>query len=183
MARAKGTTFLHDRHYIVAHYGEEGWQRVLTTLTPEDRAVIASIIAVGWYDHALQVRLIRAIRAVFESEEPNIVKSTGRHAAEEDLTRIHRAFLRMANPAFVLEKAAEYWSRFFDTGKWHVRRVENGAEATLVGVGIVDETWCTNITAYVGRMFELVGAKEPRVTHARCRARGDEHCEFAVRWK
>jgi hypothetical protein len=60
-ARAKGTMFLHNRDFILAHYGDAAWRDVLESLSPEDVAVIESMAATNWYDQALQIRLFRAI--------------------------------------------------------------------------------------------------------------------------
>src|SRR5205823_1456742 len=104
MARAKGTTFLHDREFVIARYGAEGWERLLASMSADDRATLESVVAVGWYEHSLQVRFIHALARAFAKDDADLMVTLGRHAAEEDLTRIHRAFLRMANPAYVLEK-------------------------------------------------------------------------------
>jgi hypothetical protein len=129
------------------------------------------------------VRQLCAIEEVVRERDPRIVEALGRYAAEADLTRIHRVFLRMANPAFVLEKAAELWGRFFDSGRWEIARVPRGADASLVGAGIVHEVFCRNLQAYLQRLFELVGAKSVTVRHTACRTRGDARCTFIVRWR
>ena len=49
-------------------------------------------------------------------------------------------------------------------------------------VGVTHEMMCKNLRAYIQRLFELVGAKGVTVTHVKCKTRGDEHCEYAVRW-
>jgi hypothetical protein len=179
---AKGTAFLHDHEYIERTYGPEAWANVLSRLSPEDRETYASMVAIGWYENALLVRIFIAIEAALAPRDPAILETLGRYAAEQDLTRIHRILLRMANPALVLEKATGIWHRFFDTGTWHVERIENGANAILGGAGVTHEMMCKNLRAYIQRLFELVGAKGVTVTHVKCKTRGDEHCEYAVRW-
>jgi serine/threonine protein kinase len=181
--QAKGLAFLHDEQYILDKYGREAWARVLASLAPGDAEVRSSIIAVGWYDSALFVRTLCAIDNVLRERDPKIVESLGRYAAEHDLKRIHRVFLRLANPAFVLEKAMDLWKRFFSTGRWDERRVERGAEAELVDWDAAHELTCRNLLAYLHRMFELVGAKGVTSRHPECRARGDARCFYSVRWQ
>ena len=72
----------------------------------------------------------------------------------------------MANPAYVLEKAGEYWSRFYDSGEWEVvRETPNRARGTLSGVQPFDPYLGIYVTEYCHRLFELVGAKEVRTSH------------------
>jgi predicted hydrocarbon binding protein len=183
MARAKGTTFLHDREFIVLNFGPAGWALVLAELSPAERETLESVVAVGWYDHALQARFLGAAERALGDRAPKLMESLGRYAAEADLKRIHRVFLRMANPAMVLEKAAQLWGRYFDTGTWTIRRVDHGADAILAGAGVVDELWCKNLCAYLQRLFELVGARDVTLRHPECRAHGGAHCAFVIRWR
>ena len=179
----KGTSFLHDEEYIVDKYGPEVWARVLAAMPAGDAEVRASVIAVGWYDNELLVRMLCAAEDVLRDRDPKIIETLGRYAAEADLKRIHRVFLRMANPAVVLEKATALWRRFFNTGRWEVKRVTQGAEAELIDAGVVHEIICRNLRAYVQRLFELVGAKGVTVRHPECRACGAARCVFSVRWR
>ena len=181
--RAKGTAFLHDEEYVVKTFGPDVWGEVLAAMTPADVEVRAGIVAVGWYENALLIRSMLAMEQVLHDRDPKIIETLGRYAAEADLTRIHRVFLHMANPAFVLEKSAELWGRFFDTGVWEVTRVPRGADAVLSGAGVVHEIFCRNLTAYLHRLFELVGAKAVTVRHTECRARGDARCAYVIRWR
>jgi predicted hydrocarbon binding protein len=89
----------------------------------------------------------------------------------------------MANPAFVLERLAEFWGRYQDSGVWTVVRTPpNRVQATLEGWGSEDEATCVRLAAYTKRLFELVGAKDVYVDRRACRARGDAACVFVGGW-
>jgi hypothetical protein len=182
VAHAKGSVFLADREYIVDRYGLDGWNRALLRLNAADREVLGSLVAVGWYELSLHHRLNRAVFDELSQMDPRVLEHMARSSAGQHLTRIHRVFLSMANPAYVLEKAGQYWSRFYDSGEWRVYRLPNGADAELVGLSLPDELMCRAVTAYVQRLFELVGARSPSVHHPTCRARGDAVCLFRVRY-
>lgn len=91
-------------------------------------------------------------------------------------------FLRMANPAFVLEKTGKYWSRFHDHGRWTTTRLPNGAMALLEDFE-GSATYCAMLVPYTGRLFELVGAKGVRVAHPECRSKGARACRFEISWR
>lgn len=183
MAGIKGRVILNAPDFIVARDGTEGWRRVLDRLAPEDREALASMIPAGWYDMSLNDHVNRAIVEAVSAGTMDAMESLGRYSAAADLKTIHRLFLRMANPAFVLERAAEFWGRYQDSGVWTVvRESDTRVSATLQGWGSKDEATCVRLGAYVRRLFELVGAKNVWVERRACEARGDAACVFVGGW-
>lgn len=181
--RTKGLNLLNAKKFVVGRYGEEGWAAVLAALPPDEATIIDGAIAVGWYEADLLPHLYRALEETEGKIDRRLFEHLGTFAAERDLTTTNRLFLRMANPAYVLEKAGEYWHRFHEIGQWTVTRSGgNGATATLADFTI-DAHFCRMLTAYIRRMFELVGAKAVHVEHPRCRARGDTACVFEGSWR
>ncbi len=182
-AKTKGVAFLGVRSFVLARFGEPGWEQVLASLSAEDREDVQGVVAVGWYDLARYARLIRAIDATHGAGDLQLVAPMARFAAETDLKIYHRLFFRMLNPAAAVEKSGEYWRRYHDTGTWDMQRVSSTeATGTLTGWGIADDAMCLELCAYIGRVLELVGAKHVKLEHPRCRARGADACFFECRW-
>jgi predicted hydrocarbon binding protein len=183
VARIKGRVILNARDFIVVREGTGGWRRVLDVLSTPDREALAAMVPVGWYDIALADRVNRAIVDALGGGSMEVIEALGRYSASEDLKTIHRLFLRMANPAFVIERLAEFWGRYQDSGVWNVvRESETRVTATLRGWGSRDEATCVRLAAYSKRLFELVGAKNAWLDRRSCEARGDEACVFAGGW-
>ena len=179
----KGRVILNARDFVLARDGNEGWRRVLDVLAPEDRDALASMVPVGWYDIRLNDRVNRAIVDGVGAGRTDVMQALGGYAAGTDLKTIHRLFLRMANPAFVLERLAEFWGRYQDSGVWTVVRTPpNRVHATLAGWGSEDEATCVRLASYTRRLFELVGAKDVYLERRACRARGDAACVFVGGW-
>jgi hypothetical protein len=89
----------------------------------------------------------------------------------------------MASPAYVIERAASFWRRFHDSGDWSVvRRQPSGVSATLADWGSIDEASCVRLAAYMGRLFQLVGARNGQLERVACQARGDAACVFQGDW-
>jgi predicted hydrocarbon binding protein len=183
VANIKGRVILNARDFVLARDGNDGWRRVLDGLASEDREALASMVPVGWYDIRLCDRMNRSIVNAVGAGSMEVMHALGGYAAAEDLKTIHRLFLRMANPAFVLERVAEFWGRYQDSGAWTVVRAQpNRVHATLDGWGSEDEATCVRLAAYTRRLFELVGAKDVHVERRACRARGDAACVFVGGW-
>jgi hypothetical protein len=174
---------MNARSFVVERFGESGWAAVVARLSAQDREIVDTIVAVGWYSLSLYARLIRAIDEVHGVGDCALLVQLGRYEAEKDLTFIHRMFLRMANPAFAVEKIGEYWRRFHDSGTWRIKRVsESHIEGELVDWGYVDHAACRELGGYMARVLELVGAKGVIMEHPSCRALGDATCSYRARW-
>jgi predicted hydrocarbon binding protein len=187
MAAVKGIVILNARDYVGGVVGAPAWDAVLARLPAGDPDVIASMVSVGWYDIRLYDRVCRAVAESLGPElqlsPESVMVAIGRYAAERDLKTIHRLFLRVANPAYVLERAADFWRRYQDSGTWTIeRQTPTRVRATLRGWGSEDELTCVRLAAYTERLFELVGARNASLERVECRARGDEACVFDGRW-
>jgi hypothetical protein len=181
--KTKGIGFISLRDFVLDRFGLDGWTDVLAELSAEDRAALEGIVTMGWYSLPLYARALRAADKVRGTGDLQLVFQLGKYQAARDLTTVHRAFLRMASPSFFLEQSGEYWGRFHDTGKWTVERVgPTRVRAYLDGWAHVDAVLCRELNGYILKAFELVGARNPRLEHTQCRARGAPRCLFAGAW-
>jgi hypothetical protein len=184
LAITKGITFTHARNFVEEKFGSKGWAKVLEQSRPDDRAVLGGVVAVGWYELDLYARLLRSIDVAHGLGDLELLTGIGRYGAEKDLNTVYRLFFRLQSPAYAIEKIAEYWRKFHDTGVWTVEREGSGkARGTLREWGCVDRALCREMTAYMTRVLELVGAKDVRLSHPRCRADGETECFFSLRWR
>jgi hypothetical protein len=183
VTQVKGSNIRLAQQYAERRGGPEAWARVLATLSPADREVVQGCIAVGWYPLPLQHRVLEALEQELHQAGVEPLSDFARFVAEHDLTKVHRLYLRMRNPAYVLEKCGEYWSRFYDSGVWYVQRV--GPTVARGDLSQIEErapVFCKFLAAYIGYMFELAGAKGITVLHRQCACRGAPSCVFEGSW-
>jgi hypothetical protein len=183
MARTIGSNLVNTRRFVIERFGLSGWAKMLAQVSPQDREALAHVTDDGWFDEGLFLRQLGGVARGLGGGELKLLDELGRHNAERDISGPQRLFFRLANPAWVLEKSAEYWRKFHDTGIWEIQRQSHGAIGTLSNFEVVDEAFCATVNAYIGRLFELVGAKGAVSEHPQCRARKGEHCVFVVRWQ
>lgn len=161
MGRAKGTNLLHMFTWVEREFGVGTWEKVLHGLSPDEQRRARNILPVRWYDLGLQHRILRAIDRELGRGDGGLVDVIGRYEADQDLSVIHRVFMRMASPSYILERSRDYWERFYDTGAWHVERLGgNHTRGELRGVEPFDPFFARYLHAYIHRMFELTGAKD-----------------------
>jgi hypothetical protein len=183
-ALTKGVNFVNARAFVEQRAGRIGaWTQVGEGMSPDDRRMLESIIAIGWYPLAAYARLIRRIDAVLGTGDLAVVTRLGRFEAERDLKTLHRIFLRLATPTFLLDQTASYWGRFHDTGVWTIEKLSSrSAIGHLDAWGCVDEALCRELLAYLMRAFELTGGKSVQMDHPTCRARAGARCTFTLHW-
>ena len=181
-SQSKGNVFRNLRKFSERRFGEAAWSDFLARCDPEPREIIRSALPIGWYPTTAIFHAFKVFATLDADPSSALLQEFGRYSAEADLTLLYRAFLRLADPAYVIEKAAEYWSRFHERGRWTTKRTEEGATGELAEFPSTVE-FCAVNTAYIERMFELAGAKRVKCEHTRCRARGHATCVWTTRWR
>jgi hypothetical protein len=184
VARVKGITFADAREFVVSRGGIEAWQRLRAGMSTADQALLDEVIALGWYDLAAHARMLDAMPKALGLDAQTAMHEYARFSAQNHVSKVHRVLLRLANPAFILEKTGEYWSRFYDSGEWRITREgPRRARGDLQGFALPAAIVCTFLTSYIEFLFARVGAKDVKTSHPRCRVRGDAVCTFVVEWK
>jgi hypothetical protein len=178
----KGIGFANIHSYVQKKHSEVKWAEVLGNLDKEDARIVASTVAVGWYDVMLFARLLRGVDEVCGRGDLQLMDEVGKFEAEQDLNRALRVFLRVLSPLQIFRAEGRLWSHFQNSGRWEAQRVANGVDATLTGWA-VDLALCQELAGYLVRLMEFTGGKDVRVLHTACRARGGEKCVFQYRWR
>jgi hypothetical protein len=183
VTKVKGSNICFARAYAGEKLPGRGFAAVLSALPESDAKVIEGVIAAGWYELPLQHRVFVALDRALAEHANDGIEGFARYVAEQDLTRVHRLFLRLRNPAFVLEQAGKYWSRFYDAGVWKIERGSpKRASGDLAGIADPHEIFCRFLRAYIERMFQLAGVETGAVVHSRCRLGGATSCLFEGSW-
>ena len=151
---------------------------------PRDECALRAIVPVGWYDLSLYARLLRTLEKVHGRNDLSLLAELGYYSAQQDLTTIHRLFMRVANPGLIMDKATQLWRRFHDTGIWHIQRPSSTSViGTLAGWGVVDAALCREITGYIQGIVEVGNGKDAKAQHTSCRGLGAADCVFAAAWR
>lgn len=160
------------------------WGPILDSLPPADAELIRNALAVGWYRTEIYESLMVAVDRELGDGKLGILGEFGRFQAEHDLNRFYRIVLRFWSPAVLIEKTAEMWAKYHDTGVWEVRREGDMHVVAFLGQWLgASKIMCAGLVSYVERLFELVGAKDVRMQHPECVTRGAARCQFVVNWK
>ncbi len=181
--QGRGTLLAHATAFVRETMGaDDGWARFLRGMEPADAEAMCNAVAVGWYDSRLYLRVLHAMRCF--SGRDKVLDAFGRFSADRDVSTLYRVMLRLANPSFVVEKTAQLWSRYHDSGRWVMNRESpTRAIGELSGWLVVDEGACEVLNGYLERILQLVGAERAVARHVACRARGARTCTFELDWR
>jgi hypothetical protein len=179
----KGLEFANVQKYVETTHGPKRWHDVLESLASEDRNIVESALAVGWYELSIYARLLRAIDSVCGNGDLSLLLSVGAFGVEQDFNRIFRVFMRILSPHQVFKLEDRLWRRFYSTGESSSDPIRGGfgVDSTLKGWG-VDRALCVGIMGYMVRLIELTGGADVTVNHDECRALGFANCVFKWRW-
>ncbi len=164
--------------FVRRRVGDDGWPRLLSSLMASDRAAIDAASAISWLESAAIGRAMIGL----EDQLGVSMHDYGRFAAEHDLTVFHRLFLRMANPAFVVEKTGEYWRRFHTRGAFRITRVIGGLHANLDDF-YIGPAYCRALEGYIPRLLELVGAADVSASKTGCVSDGARACSYRASYR
>lgn len=182
--KVKGNIIKARQAFVVDRFGEAGWAKVLEALPDDDRKAFGGMIVnVAWFDFAQAARLDEAIVRVLGGGNTKLFEEMGRTSARENLTGVHSNLVSPDDPQAFMKKANVIYRFYYDVG--HREYEETGpTDGTLTThdaetLSVAD---CATVIGWYKEALAMCGAKDVRVEEVRCRARGDDVCQYRVRW-
>ena len=180
--KVKGGPLLSRLQFVRDRSGETGVQRVLGRLAPEDREACSHILTGGWYPFALNERLDAAIAAEMGMGE-KVFLLLGEKSAEQNLGGAHRAMLSPGDPHGLLRRTPQIYQMYYDTGR---RTYEFAGPKKAIlrtyDAPTFSKSDCLTIVGWHRKAIEMCDGKAANVIETKCRAAGDEHCEYVCEW-
>lgn len=183
MAKFKGTVFESTRMFTERQFGAAGLTRVLAQLSDEDRHLLASVQAIGWYPVEPVLRYHHALERSFGSGDFSLCTAAGKFSATWSMNTVLKAFLRFKSPSWLIDKATRVWDRYHDTGRWEVTSTApNRMVGALSDFAVKDVAFCARLRGWLQGAVEATGGKNANITETRCACRGNENCVFLLSW-
>ncbi|HEX8184318.1 MAG TPA: hypothetical protein VF747_06195 [Blastocatellia bacterium] len=170
--------------FIILNHGPDVWARILESLPQEDRAAIQEINVDDWYSLRALDDLDRAIVNALGSESPEAVfDQLGEFSATTSLSGPYSSLLNPDIHSF-LQQSALIHRTYQDFGSAsYSPRSDTSGVLTINYETAPPASFCISGTAYFRHAIEMCGARSARITHTRCRSRGDAVCEFYFTWQ
>lgn len=183
MQQVKGTVLKARLAFIDQHSGAEGRERVLASLPEEDRHELSRLLPVKWYPFELGKRLDDAIVSVLGGGQSHFFLRLGEASAEQNLAKLHQAFLTRGDPHGFLAKAPQIYRLYYETGRREYQKTgEKEAVLTTYDAETFSAPDCLTVVGWHRRALEMCGATGVRIVEEECRANGGEVCRYRVQW-
>lgn len=144
------------------------------------------ILATRWYreeDYLELMKVLVQIRADPKIRGISRYEESAREAAMSHFEGPYKALLRSGDPGRTLANLSRLWELRHDTGEITVTTAgDKSARIELRGYALVAPEACDLTQGTFWGMLHHVGAEDIRVSHSRCRSRGDDLCEWQVAW-
>jgi len=129
------------------------------------------------------MRFDAAIVAVMGGAAESALRDLGRASAQENLERFQHAFVQGKTPMTFLEQTPAIYRMYYASGsREFVATGERSARLETRDAEGVTEADCETIMGWHECALEHVGAKNIRITHPTCRARGGATCVYELAW-
>src|SRR2546423_8394169 len=169
--------------FVVLNHSPDIWARILERLPEEERQSLKEIVIDNWYPLALLDTVDRAIVEELTGEPEEIYDQLGEFSATNSLSGPYSSLLDPDIHSF-LSQSALIHRGYQDFGSANYEPLsETSGLLTIKYNTAPPYSFCVSGTAYFRHAIELCGARAARITHTRCRSRGDAVCEFYITWQ
>jgi uncharacterized protein (TIGR02265 family) len=184
-ATIKGAVLASRKRFVTERFGAPALEKVIATLPESDREILRGIILpAAWYPMETQVRLDTAIVETMGRASERAFWELGRESASDNLPRFQGAIARGRSPMSFLQHTPTIYRLYYGTGRREfVATSEASGTITTYDAEGVTVADCLTIMGWHERALELVGAKQPKISHPICRAKGGSVCRYDVSWK
>ena len=171
--------------FVVINHGADTWARVLAALPEEERESLKDIIIDDWYPLNTLDLVDRAIaEQIGDGDTENeVFDRLGEFSATSSLSGPYSSLLNPDVHSFLSQSALIHHAyQDFGTASYSALSETSGL-LTIQYDTPPPPSFCASGCSYFRHAVEMCGARSARVTHTRCRARGDDACEFYFTWQ
>jgi len=171
--------------FVLLNYGADKWARVLSALPQDERESLKDIVVDNWYPLGTLDLVDRAVAEQLGEgdQEDEVFDRLGEFSATSALSGPYSSLVNPDVHSFLTQSALIHHA-YQDFGSASYGPLsETSGLLTIQYDKAPPASFCASGSSYFRHAVELCGARSARVTHTRCRARGDDACEFYFTWQ
>ncbi len=185
MAKVKGSALVARVNFLRDQCTPEQQGQVKALLSEElNQLLELGAFASQWYPLQYLVDISRALDQVKGRGDGALILEMGRQSAHEAVRGIYKIFFKFGSPEFVIQRAAQVWSRYYDSGQLQVDVLEKGrVQVALSDFDTPIHEHCLAVSGWIRGMLEASGGKNVDTKIVQCRKQGARVCSFEARWQ
>jgi hypothetical protein len=181
----KGTALITTRDYVKNHYPER-YQAWIDSLPDTSKHLLmGTVMNAGWYPlkEGYVVPVDRITSMFFSNNAQACGDALGRYSADIALNGIYKAFLMIATPKFLMQRASSIMSNYYKPSE--IITIENGPKQVTLEISKFDEISAPleyRIAGWCKRALELAHSKNVRYTITKALSRHQGKTEIVFTW-
>ena len=184
MAKFKGSVYESTRAFVQHEFGVEAIEKILAALPSAERELLSSVTAIAWIPVEPVLHFHHELERQFGTGDRSLCEKAGRFSAGWSMNSVLKMFVRLKSPRWLMDKGANVWSRYHDSGRWELDpETPLRISGRLVGFEVKDPMFCARLRGWLQGVVELTGGTGADCIEPRCRCRGHEHCTFVMTWR
>ncbi len=169
--------------FVEHDLSEQQWQHMLRALPPADRELIdhGSVLP----SQRVPELALNRLTAEAAKAKGEALDSFGRRAGRAELSDavgVYRFFVIVLTPTALLHKASTLWATVHSHGQLTLENEGPGTARVRLSNFPSEEAHCSRLTGWFEGAAVMTGAKNSRVVHDVCMARGDADCQWQLTW-
>lgn len=172
--------------FVKENFGEDGFQKWLSALSPEAQKVFEkNVIVVGWFPMEQTLsEPTKKLCDLFYNGDMKGAWDSGRFSAEQGLKGVYKVFLKLGSAAFIIKKASSILPTYYAPSEMKVADLQsNSTVIQITKFEEPSEIVDNRIGGWMEKALELSGYKSVNISITKSLAKGDPFTEFQVEWK
>lgn len=187
MAEVRGVLLNAVLAFLKKRFGEQEVENSILELAPSDQLLLPSIILdSNWYPYTAWGSVRRLTAMLSKQRDPELASEMGKSNATYVFEGVYKNLL-VKDPAKLVEKFSWLHAYFYRDGLALETELPNPGTCYLRYRYNADDkparSTCISTLGFWIRTIELAGGNSVRADHTKCRAQGDELCEYRIEWQ
>lgn len=182
ICKIKGVMFGGRKQFLQELIGENAFEELVATLSPQTAQYARTPLASAWCEFASIVEFDRAIYDRLHRQYPNVLALIGAASAELGIGRVYK-MLDSAELVTFFEHTARFHSQYQKFGNVKFVRTPNGGRMVFSGYPCFSPIYCASAVGYFLEAILRHGGRDPEVVETSCQTRGDATCTYQMTWQ
>ncbi|HEY7546031.1 MAG TPA: hypothetical protein VID27_14160 [Blastocatellia bacterium] len=184
MAKVKGTVINAWKNFLKERYGEDRLTAAIQSLDSDERAhLLSPVLDSSWYPMELQDVMSRLTKALASPSDKDLAQELGRYTADYVYTKVYRTVL---TGSLEKNKTTDWLDDVLYQDLRRCVSEQTGPHSSVSRYYYLEAKprsgQCRTLAAFLTRRHELIGRKNVTCVHQKCSSRGDDCCEFLLKW-
>jgi predicted hydrocarbon binding protein len=182
VCKVKGVMFGGRKQFLLDTIGEEGFARLLSTLSARTRGYVKTPLASSWCEFESLIELDRAIHEELKATRPNVLALIGAASAELGIGRVYRSLDSEELEKF-LENNALFHNQYQKFGVVQFEKTPKGARMTYSNYPCYSPYYCASAVGFFLESILRHGGADGNAVETKCQCHGDKTCTFELTWR